>query len=194
VNLEKVREYFSLLMTEGLGLDLSDPNLSDTPSRVARMYCNEFFCGLCQDYNDFKSFPNDYNYDQIIVSDKINFVSMCSHHFLPFTGNAWVLYIPDKWLIGASKPSRLVEHFACRPQLQEHLCWQVINALELGVQPLGAMVVIRAIHQCMKCRGAKQYSGSGMITSAITGMFKTDPTVKQEGFELIKLSMLDKEK
>ena len=193
MDISKVRYYFKLLMEEGLGFDLSDPNLSGTPDRVAKMYCQEFFCCVDQPFTDFKSFPNAHHYDQIIVSDKIHFVSMCSHHFLPFTGNAWILYVPDQLLIGASKPSRLVNHYACKPQLQEHLSWEVMNALEEGIKPLGIMVVMRGIHQCMKCRGAQQYGGSGMVTSVISGLFKEDPTMKQEGYELIKLSLLDEE-
>lgn len=35
MNQAKVEEYFGKLLTEGLGLDLSDPNLKDTPKRVA---------------------------------------------------------------------------------------------------------------------------------------------------------------
>lgn len=193
MNESKVAYLFERLMIEGLGLDITDPSLIETPKRVAKMFCREFFPNCNTEFKDFKAFPNTHNYDQIIVSDKIFFVSTCSHHFLPFVGHAWVLYIPRHKLIGASKCSRLINHYAGRPQLQENLGHEAMIAFNQNIEPYGTMIVMRAVHQCMKCRGAKQYDGAGMTTSCISGIFKEDPTVKQEGLELIKLSLIDKE-
>jgi GTP cyclohydrolase I len=184
-----VQHYFRLLMSEGLGFDLTNPNLTDTPKRVAKMYCQEWFKSVGSEFTDFKSFPNDKNYKQIIMSDRIHFTSICSHHFLPFTGLAWIGYIPNNSLIGASKMSRLVEHYASRPQLQEHLTHQVLKTFVHGVNPEGVMVVMRAVHSCMTCRGAKQTGGAGMQTSALHGAFYK-AEVKSEALELIKLSLI----
>ena len=189
MNQEKVAYFFKRLLVEGLGFKLSDPNLTDTPERVAKMYCQEWFKGTSSEFSDFKSFPNTESYKQIICFDKIHFSSVCSHHFLPFTGYAWVLYIPKSLLVGASKPSRLVEHYSSRPQLQENLTHQVLNRFAEVIKPAGAMVVMRALHECMMCRGAKQTNGAGMITDALNGCFR-EPDVKAEGLELIKLSLL----
>lgn len=188
INPLKVEEYFKLLMTEGLGLDLSDPNLIGTPERVARMY-GEMFSGLDNNFKGLTTFPNDKNYDEIVLLDNIFFVSMCSHHFLPFYGLGWVAYIPDKKIMGASKPARLINHFAAKPQLQENLGEEVVEFLDRELSPKAVMVVLRAEHGCMKCRGVKQYAGSGMLTSNIRGLFKEDPSTKAEAFNLIKLSM-----
>lgn len=189
---------FAQLMEYGLGLDLSDPNLEDTPERVARMYCRELLCNCCKEFSDWKAFPNKHSYNQIIMADRISFVSLCAHHFLPFTGNAWVAYIPESRaaggrLVGASKLARCVEHYACRPQLQEHLCHEVMNSLVGAITPLGAMVVMRAIHGCMKCRGVKQRGGSGMITSALHGIFHRDTAAKIEVLDMIKISLMDQQ-
>jgi len=192
VDEKKVEYYFAKLMEVGLKLDLKDPNLTDTPKRVAKMYCREFLCNQCVAFDDFTGFPNDIHYDQIIISDRIFFVSMCAHHFLPFTGNAWILYIPNDLLVGASKMARLVDHYACRPQLQERLCHEVINRFDAVIQPLGCMVYIRGIHGCMKCRGVRQYGGSGLGTSAVKGAF-TENEQEMKGLELIKLSLLDRQ-
>ena len=91
MNQTVVEEHFRKLMIEGLGFDLTDPNLIDTPKRIAKMYCNEWFNGVDTEFNDFKSFPNTENYEQILCFDNIHFSSICSHHFLPFTGYAWLL-------------------------------------------------------------------------------------------------------
>jgi GTP cyclohydrolase I len=184
----KVQIYFGKLMEEGLGFDLSDPNLIDTPKRIAKMYCTEWFKGINSEFSDFKSFPNSEHYKQIICFDKIHFSSICSHHFLPFVGYAWLLYIPDAYLVGASKPSRLIAHYSSRPQLQENLTHQILNRFAEKIKPVGAMVVMRALHECMICRGAKQTNGAGMITDALYGCF-FEPDVKAEGLELIKLSL-----
>jgi GTP cyclohydrolase I len=189
MNPKLVEYYFERLMTEGLGFDLDDPNLSGTPERIAKMYCTEWFKGTTSEFSDFKSFPNTEGYKQIICFDKIHFSSVCSHHFLPFTGYAWLLYIPKEKLVGMSKPSRLIAHYSSRPQLQENLTHQVLNQFAEAIQPEGTMVVMRALHECIMCRGAKQTNGAGMITDALHGCFSA-PDVKAEGLELIKLSLL----
>jgi GTP cyclohydrolase I len=189
MNQEQIEKLFRLIIESGLGFDPKDPNLIDTPKRIAKMYCQEWFRNVNSEFDDFKSFPNSENYRQIVCFDKIQFSSICSHHFLPFTGFAWLLYIPQNRLIGASKSSRLIEHYSARPQLQENLTHQILNRFVEGVVPQGAMVVMRAIHECMRCRGAKQTNGSGMITDALYGCFK-EPDVKAEGLELIKLSLI----
>ena len=189
MNEAKVATLVYELIRDGLELDIHDPNLKDTPNRIAKMYCREWFKGVDKDFTDFKSFPNSEKYKQIIMSDRIHFTSICSHHFLPFTGLAWVSYIPHDTLIGASKMSRLVEHYSSRPQLQENLTHQVLNSLVGGIKPEGAMVVMRAVHSCMTCRGAKQTNNAGFQTSALHGSFY-ELEVKMEALELIKLSLM----
>ena len=188
MGIKETTEHLERVLSEGLGLDLTDPNLLDTPKRIAKMFHNEFFANVGVDFTDFTTFPNEEHYDQIILLDKIHFVSMCSHHFLPFTGYAWLAYIPNKKLVGASKPSRLIVHYSKRPQLQEKLTKQCLTTFVDEVDPKGAMLVLRGIHQCMTSRGAKQTNGSGMITSAVCGYFKDNPSTKQEALSLIQLS------
>jgi GTP cyclohydrolase I len=184
-----VRECLTRMLSEGLGLDLTDPNLSETPDRIARTYCQEFFAGLNpKNIPNITCFPNDQHYNEIIMLDNIPFVSMCSHHFLPFQGLAWFLYIPDELLIGASKVSRIISHLAARPQLQEKLTQQVVDFFKAAVNPLGAMLVMRAVHGCMSCRGIKQGLEGGMVTSVVYGSFAENLTTRNEGLELIKLS------
>jgi GTP cyclohydrolase I len=180
---------FHRLMDEGLGLDMKDPNLVDTPRRVAKMFAQELFHNVGEEFpeEDFRLFPNDKNYSQIIMVDNIHFVSTCSHHFVPFVGKAWFLYIPDQHLVGVSKLPRLVEHYSARPQLQEGLCHEVMNRFIDVVKPKGAMIVMRAIHGCMSNRGVRQYDNCGMTSSAISGAFN-DPATREEAMNLIQLS------
>lgn len=179
------------LLSEVYGLDLSDPNLEGTPKRMARMYGEEFLKNVGVEFTDFQSFPNSFSYDQIVMSDKIFFTSMCSHHFLPFSGHAWVLYMPDKKLVGASKLARVVEHYAARPQLQENLGHEVMRVFVDVVKPFGAMILIRAIHACMSCRGVKQTRGAGFTTSVVHGNFREDPSLESKGLDLVRISLMD---
>lgn len=192
------------MLVDGLGLDLTDPNLSDTPKRMAKMYCDELFSGLCDAPPKMTVFPNQDNYDEMIMLDNIPFTSVCSHHFLPFQGVAWFLYIPGEYLegtslaaqyvypqgqlVGASKIPRLIQYYAARPQLQERLTQQIMDDFVKTIKPRGAMIVMRATHGCMTCRGVRVSNGTGMTTSKVYGSFKDNDITRQEAFELIKLS------
>lgn len=180
------------LMRSGLGLDLSDPNLKETPNRIAKMFCREFFSSLEEEPTEdlVKSFPNDKGYDEIIMHDNIPFTSMCAHHFLPFSGLAWFLYIPGNKLLGASKPARVISFFSKQPELQENLSMEVVKFINLIIEPKGIMLVMRAVHGCMSCRGVKTGLSSGLTTSVTTGVFRDNLVTRMEALDLIKLSRM----
>ncbi len=179
---EQIASHFRAIM-DVLRLDLSDPNLRDTPQRVARSYL-EIFSGLDAGTKPvLRTFPNDEHYSQIVSVRDVPFYSVCAHHFLPFFGKAHVAYIPSGRIVGLSKLARLVEFFARRPQVQERLTEQVIDSLASQLQPQGAMVVIQAHHLCMEMRGVKK-PGTTTTTSAIRGCFK-NRAVREEFLELL---------
>jgi GTP cyclohydrolase I len=174
------------IITSGLGLDLGDPNIADTPARVARMFVDELFKNTHREFDGFTLFPNNKDYDELIISEDIDFVSVCSHHFLPFHGKAYFGYVPDKHVVGLSKLSRVVCHYAARPQIQENLTHEIMGSFVKAVQPLGAMLILRAYHSCQSIRGAKQ-ANALMTTSAVHGIMKTDFKVRQEMLSVISL-------
>lgn len=169
-----------------LGLDLNDPNLRDTDRRVARLYL-EMFAGLEGGAEPkVTTFPNDEGYSHMVMEKKIPFYSMCAHHLVPFYGHAHMAYIPRERILGLSKFARILEFYAKRPQLQERLTEQVVNFLEQGLQPLGAMVVIEARHLCVEMRGVKK-PGVVTTTSALRGIFHQRP-VREEFLDLLRHS------
>ena len=181
----KVREIAEHMrrIVELLGLDPTDPNLAETPVRVARMYL-EMFQGLSEGAQPrITAFPNDERYTAMVMEKDIPFYSLCSHHFVPFYGHAHLAYIPNDKIVGLSKMPRIVEFYARRPQLQERLTEQIAGFLEEHLCPQGVMVVIEARHLCVEMRGVKK-PGALTVTSAIRGIFFNKP-VREEFLDLL---------
>ena len=182
---EKVRALAAHMraIIELLGLDLSDPNLAETPERVAKMYI-ELFGGLAEGAEpDITFFPNDEHYTAMVIEKDIPFYSLCAHHFVPFYGKAHISYIPRDKIVGLSKMPRILEFYARRPQLQERLTEQVAGFLAEKLSPQGVMVVIEARHLCVEMRGVKK-PGALTVTSAIRGIFFNRP-VREEFLDLL---------
>src|SRR6266852_5103221 len=127
----------------------------------------------------------DVTYDQMLLVKDIEVYSLCEHHMLPFFGKCHVAYIPDKQVVGLSKIPRLVNMFARRLQIQERLTYQVANAIQQKIFPLGVGVVIEARHMCMAMRGVEKES-SQTVTSAMLGSFRENAQTREEFLSLIR--------
>jgi len=168
-----------------IGEDVEREGLLETPRRYA-LALREMLGG----YRDkpesvFKVFESG-DYDEMVVVRDIEFVSMCEHHMLPFAGVAHFAYLPNHQIIGLSKIARLVDIFAKRLQVQENLTKQVVEFFVAGMPgPVkGAACVIEARHLCLACRGAKKQNAI-MVTSALYGAFKDDPSTRAEFMRLL---------
>lgn len=182
VIVERVSGHVAAMMRE-LNLDLTDPNFSETPERVAKMYM-EMFHGLREGSEPkVTTFPNDGDYHHMVIEKSIPFYSMCAHHFVPFYGHAHIAYIPEATIVGLSKLPRILEFYAKRPQLQERLTEQVAEFLWTRLRPQGVMVVIEARHLCVEMRGVKK-PGALTTTSALRGCF-ADRKVREEFLALL---------
>jgi GTP cyclohydrolase I len=138
---------------------------------------------------DFKltMFENTEKYDQIIMMKNIKAVAKCEHHHCEFTMKVHAGYIPQEWLIGASKFNRTVRKHAHlnKKTLQERVTKEILNDL-MSISPKGAMVVVEGRHSCIAYRGVRD--DSVMITSAVGGVFANDPGAKAEFMSLLKLN------
>ena len=172
------------MMLEAIGEDPQREGLRDTPRRVADMY-QEIFTGLDEDPAEHLKVGFEEQHKELIVLRDIPFTGMCEHHLLPFTGKAHVGYIPAGRIVGLSKLARVVEGYARRPQLQERLTSQIADAINDALNPRGVGVVIEAQHFCMIMRGVKK-PGSTMVTSAMRGIFKTNPPTRAEFLGFIR--------
>jgi GTP cyclohydrolase I len=159
--------------------------LQATPGRVARAYA-EVFGGLHVDPDDVLQTTFDANHDELVLVKDIPLYSTCEHHLVPFHGSAAVGYIPgeDGRITGLSKLARLVDLYARRPQVQERLTTQIADALNKRLEPRGVIVVVQAEHLCMAMRGVRK-PGSMTVTSAVRGIFKSDPRTRAEALSLV---------
>ena len=182
---QKVEDGVRLIL-EGIGEDPGRGGLKETPRRVADMY-REVFAGLHQDPDAVVDAVFDVGHDEMIMVRDIDVESLCEHHLLPFAGKAHVAYVPneDGRITGLSKLARLVDVLAKRPQVQERLTTQIADVLERTLKPRGVFVVLEAEHLCMSMRGVKK-PGSITVTSAVRGVFRSDPRTRAEAMGLIR--------
>lgn len=171
---------------ETLGLDLTDDSLKGTPRRFAKAYVNELFSGLNPASKPkLSTFENNYKYGEMLVEKNIVLYTTCEHHFLPIIGRAHVAYISKGNVIGLSKMNRIVDYFARRPQVQERLTMQVVQALQQALGTPDVACVIDAKHLCVNSRGIRDIASS-TVTAEYGGVFKND-NVKAEFLDYIKL-------
>jgi len=177
--INKIEYHFGEIM-QTLGLDMNDDSLKDSPKRVAKAYVTEIFGGLLPENKpEISTFRNQYKYRQMLVEKDITVYSFCEHHFLPIIGKAHVAYISKGKVIGLSKINRIVNYYAKRPQVQERLTMQIVEAMKeaLGIKDVAC--IIDAKHLCINCRGIKD-TASSTITAELSGLFQTNPITRQE--------------
>ncbi|HWF30782.1 MAG TPA: GTP cyclohydrolase I FolE [Mycobacterium sp.] len=168
-----------------IGEDPERDGLQDTPARVARAY-REMFAGLYTDPDSVLNTMFDEEHDELVIVKEIPLYSTCEHHLVSFHGVAHVGYIPGKdgKVTGLSKIARMVDLYAKRPQVQERLTSQIADALVRQLDPSGVIVVVEAEHLCMAMRGVRK-PGAVTTTSAVRGLFKTNPASRAEALDLI---------
>jgi len=172
----------------------ADPNMKDTPKRVAKMWLNEIAQGCYTTPPVITAFDNMNHYDGMVFQGNITVNSFCAHHHVSFFGHAYVAYIPtpDSKVIGLSKINRIVEWFARRPQIQEELTMQIHQYIDKVCEGnLGVAVHISAQHLCVKLRGVEH--PSVMKTTKLSGAFlDKEDHAKLEFYENVKNAISEK--
>ena len=168
-----------------IGEDPDRDGLRDTPSRVARFYA-ETCSGLHEDPLRHLKVTFEADHDEMIMVRDVPIFSLCEHHLVPFHGHAHMAYIPnpDGRITGLSKLARMADGLAKRPQVQERLTAQIADAMDEVLQARAVLVVIEAEHMCMAMRGVRMV-GSSTVTSAVRGLFRTDPSARAEAMRFI---------
>lgn len=166
-----------------LKIDLNQPHFSDTPARVigALVSATSF---KREPEPRFTLFPNDEHISGIVVLKRLRVTSLCSHHLYPWTGYTTISYIPDKWLIGASKFSRIIDWMSKFPSAQELFTEQLANFIQEKANPLGLMVITEATHSCLTARGASEEE-SKLVYSAVRGLMSENKNPRDEALRLL---------
>lgn len=167
-----------------VGEDPEREGLQNTPNRIARAY-DELLAGYRMDPVELiNNALFDVDYDDMVLVRDIEFFSLCEHHMLPFMGRAHIAYIPKGKVIGLSKIPRIVDMFSRRLQVQERMTRQMADFLCSTLNPLGAGVVVEALHLCSMMRGVKKHDAR-MTTSTMVGSFRSNPATRQEFLDSI---------
>lgn len=169
-----------------IGEDPERGGLKETPARVLKAW-GEWCAGYkVKPEEVLKTFDDGAErVDEMVVVRDIPIYSHCEHHLAPFFGVAHVAYVPNGKIAGLSKLARLVDVFAHRLQVQERLTNQVADALTDGLQPLGVGVIMKCRHLCMESRGIRR-PGATTVTSALRGVFRTEPSARTEFMALAR--------
>lgn len=183
VDQTKIKEAVRLLL-EGIGEDMTREGLRETPERIARMY-EEIYAGMDEDAGKHLSKTFAVASNEIVLEKNITFYSICEHHLMPFYGKAHIAYLPDGKVVGLSKLARTVEVYARRPQIQEQMTIQIVEAIMEHLKPQGVMVMLEAEHMCMTMRGVEK-PGSRTVTMASRGCFQEDPRLQDLFFRMIR--------
>jgi len=179
-----MKDAFAQIITE-IGEDLARPGLKDTPKRAAEAW--KFLTrGYHQDIDEIINgalFPTTSN--EMVIVKNIELYSLCEHHLLPFIGKCHVAYLPGDTVIGLSKIARIVDVFARRLQIQEHLTQQIAETILVKTGAQGVGVIIESQHMCMMMRGVEKQN-SVMTTSCMLGAFRERQSTRNEFLSLIR--------
>lgn len=156
----KIAEHIKAIM-EILQIPPTEDN-ADTPTRVAKMYSRDLFRHRHQDYSEIMSQMTTFKAPatplgvepQPVFIRGIKFTSMCSHHWLPFTGYVDISYLPKDNILGLSKFPRAVKYFSKKPNIQEEFTQEIGEFLVNLLDPKSLSITVRDVrHSCVEARG-----------------------------------------
>ena len=156
----------------------SEPDLQQTPERVAKLWVEEFLAGYDMDPAKILGEPvlGESNPDVVVVSG-LRFHSMCPHHLVPFRGVAHVAYMPAGKLAGFGRLADLVECLTKRLTLQERATHMIAETAWRGLDARGAGCVMEAEQWCLALPG-ERHDRSKVVTAAFVGEMNDRPDLK----------------
>lgn len=165
-----------------VGEDPTRDGLAETPGRVIRAL--EASCdrrGMpTPEQLMTRVFDTTTRPDQMIAVGPISFATLCEHHLLPFSGHAWIGYLPSEAkVVGLSKFARLVDWHARGLQVQERLTEDITDSIVKYAGIESAACLIRSQHACMTTRGALKPEAE-MVTSDLRGAFLDNHETRAE--------------
>jgi GTP cyclohydrolase I len=164
-----------LLLALGFDPD-TEPELADTPARVATAYGEELLRGYRSDLPELIARGSERVEGPLpdaVVVEGIRVVTVCPHHLMTGEGQATVAYLPGERLLGLGTVARVVDVVSRRLVLQEKIAGEVVDALMQHAGARGAFCRIQLRHACLRARGPEQHTAEA-ISFAGRGEFE-DP-------------------
>lgn len=142
-----------------IGRDASkEPDLAGTGARVADAFLDD----LCAGYAiDARGLVEKHAMDasgeapSVILVRDVPVVTTCPHHLMPAVGTADVLLTAKKRIVGIGAIGELVDAYARRLTLQEHIGERVVDDLDAVLAPEWVACRILLAHGCMIARGSR---------------------------------------
>lgn len=148
--------------------------MAHTPRRVTDLYEEQMNAPWVDIEPNFKAFPNDIGYDDLIVITDCHYVSMCEHHLAPALGIAHFAYVPGQWITGYSKIKKGLNYLSRQPTLNERLLVTTLDFVQAQLEPVGAALVLRSVHLCLACKA--NAPGQEIVTvQGFRGVLRDDP-------------------
>jgi len=194
-----VTQFYLTKAFQAMKIDMDNPNVAEnlsdgnigTPGRVAKVFCgydthddSELGSGRWMKPIRLARFPNTMK-EKLPITKEVTLVSSCSHHFISFnslsdnSSKVIISYIPDKFVLGISKLSRLVDYISRRFYLQEDLTRKIYESISEAAETEDVYVgLFNLVHGCEKFRGKKDPNGK-FTTEYYGGAFK-DPELRKQ--------------
>jgi GTP cyclohydrolase IA len=157
----------------------SDPELRDTPRRVAEAFSDELLAGYDEDPAAILADTTATRAPGMVVVRDLPVTTLCPHHLLPAQGTAHVGYVPDGRITGLGALGRLVQCYARRLILQEDLGQAVVEALVTHLRARGAACMVDLSPACLTIRGGRHH-GARAVTTAFAGTLRDDAGEQQQ--------------
>jgi GTP cyclohydrolase I len=158
------------LFLEASGVPLDDPDLAQTPARVAAAWADEFIDGYAGSVPTALGELLPASTGDLVLVTHLDFTGLCPHHLLPYRGVAHLAYRTGGFVAGFGRLGALVDTLAHRLTLQEILARQLAEGLVSGLSARGAGVILQAEQTCLTLRGEKQ-PRSRTVVEATAGEF-----------------------
>lgn len=154
--------------------NLHGPDFDDTPQRVERLW-EDFFNIQAPKMTKFPT----HMHQGLVLNKNYEDWGFCPHHLLPVKYTFKIGYIPNKFVLGASKPCRIASYVLRGLPLQENIGKYIIDGIVEAIDPKAIGVIIQGEHLCMRMRGIESPCVD-LVTSDFWGLFLTDPSAKEE--------------
>ena len=167
---------------EASGLSAEDPELRETPARVAEAWAEHFLDGYGRDPDAVlaERIPvPEGSRGELVVVTGLRFHSMCPHHLLPVEGRAHLAYVSGEYLVGFGRLAALLDTWAHRLILQETLARCVARSLARGLEAPGAACIVEAHQACLRVRGEEQRDAV-THAEAYEGVLRKDGMLRRE--------------